>query len=303
MRRSPSCRLPATSRKPSRTPTRRKLRTGRMLRVQASQRCPRQWPPAPHPTARPPHATSSVRVDAERLDQLMHMMGELVVHRTHVESLLSHADVPGLQDAMNDLTRSSQALQTMVMQVRMIPVEAVFLRFPRLVRDLSGKLGKKVDLLLSGLRYRARPHGRRCARRPARASRAQLARSRARGRRGARGRGQAADGNARDRCPPHGRQRPDLGARRRPRHRPGARRPQGGRARSDDSRRGRDGRPGAGDRAAVLRGLLDRRGDERHLRSRGGPRCGAHDDPRPRRRGVRAVGARWSGRRRTSGCR
>jgi two-component system chemotaxis sensor kinase CheA len=95
-------------------------------------------------------ATSSVRVDAERLDQLMHVMGELVVDRTHVESLLVHAQVPGLQDAMNDLTRSSQALQAMVMQVRMIPVEAVFLRFPRLVRDLSGKLGKKVDLLLSG---------------------------------------------------------------------------------------------------------------------------------------------------------
>jgi two-component system chemotaxis sensor kinase CheA len=111
--------------------------------------------PAPVAAAAAPdrkttHATSSVRVDAERLDQLMHMMGELVVDRTHVESLLGHADVPGLQDAMNDLTRSSQALQTLVMQVRMIPVEAVFLRFPRLVRDLSGKLDKKVDLLLSG---------------------------------------------------------------------------------------------------------------------------------------------------------
>jgi two-component system, chemotaxis family, sensor kinase CheA len=95
-------------------------------------------------------ATSTVRVDAERLDQLMHLMGELVVHRTHVESLLGHTEAPGLQHAMNDLTRSSQALQAMVMQVRMIPVEAVFLRFPRLVRDLSGKLGKKVDLKLAG---------------------------------------------------------------------------------------------------------------------------------------------------------
>ncbi len=95
-------------------------------------------------------ATSTVRVDAERLDQLMHLMGELVVHRTHVESLLGHSEAPGLQHAMNDLTRSSQALQAMVMQVRMIPVEAVFLRFPRLVRDLSGKLDKKVDLKLAG---------------------------------------------------------------------------------------------------------------------------------------------------------
>ena len=51
---------------------------------------------------------------------------------------------------MQDLTRSSQALQAMVMQVRMIPVEAVFLRFPRLVRDLSTKLGKQVELELVG---------------------------------------------------------------------------------------------------------------------------------------------------------
>jgi len=95
-------------------------------------------------------ATSTVRVDAERLDQLMHLMGELVVHRTHVESLLGNTEATELQHAMNDLTRSSQALQAMVMQVRMIPVEAVFLRFPRLVRDLSGKLDKKVELKLDG---------------------------------------------------------------------------------------------------------------------------------------------------------
>ena len=51
---------------------------------------------------------------------------------------------------MQNLTRSSHALQSMVMQVRMIPVEAVFLRFPRLVRDLSTKLGKQVELELVG---------------------------------------------------------------------------------------------------------------------------------------------------------
>jgi two-component system chemotaxis sensor kinase CheA len=94
--------------------------------------------------------SNTVRVDAERLDQLMHLMGELVVHRTHVESHVAQAGVPGLGEAMGELTRSSQALQALVMQVRMIPVEAVFLRFPRLVRDLSSKLGKQVDLVLTG---------------------------------------------------------------------------------------------------------------------------------------------------------
>jgi two-component system chemotaxis sensor kinase CheA len=93
---------------------------------------------------------STVRVDAERLDQLMHLMGELVVKRTRVEALSAEAEVPGLRHAMQELARCSQALQAIVMQVRMIPVEAVFLRLPRLVRDLSAKLGKQVELELVG---------------------------------------------------------------------------------------------------------------------------------------------------------
>jgi two-component system chemotaxis sensor kinase CheA len=109
----------------------------------------------PLPTASGPAAakgvqTSTVRVDAERLDQLMHFMGELVVQRTLVESLAAQAGVPGLAQAVQELTRSSHALQSMVMQIRMIPVEAVFLRFPRLVRDVSSKLGKQVDLQIVG---------------------------------------------------------------------------------------------------------------------------------------------------------
>ncbi|MBI5104143.1 MAG: chemotaxis protein CheA [Solirubrobacterales bacterium] len=92
----------------------------------------------------------TVRVDADRLDGLMHLMGELVVQRTHVEALAAEADVPGLTQAMQELTRSSHALQAMVMQIRMIPIEAVFMRFPRLVRDVASKLGKQVDLQLVG---------------------------------------------------------------------------------------------------------------------------------------------------------
>jgi two-component system, chemotaxis family, sensor kinase CheA len=100
------------------------------------------------PQARKTSAT--VRVDAVRLDQLMHFMGELVVHRTRVESLAQGASVEGLAEAVGDLTRSSQALQALVMQVRMIEVDAVFMRFPRLVRDLSAKMGKQVELILTG---------------------------------------------------------------------------------------------------------------------------------------------------------
>ncbi|HTU29368.1 MAG TPA: chemotaxis protein CheA [Solirubrobacteraceae bacterium] len=115
--------------------------------------------PAPAGPAKPRQAAAArpasgnsrtVRVDAERLDALMHSMGELVIHRTALEAIASQLDVSELHQAMQELTRSSQALQAMVMQVRMIPVDVVFLRFPRLVRDLSTKLGKDVRLELIG---------------------------------------------------------------------------------------------------------------------------------------------------------
>jgi two-component system chemotaxis sensor kinase CheA len=92
----------------------------------------------------------SVRVPAARLDDLLHAMGELVVHRTHVEALVAQSGVPGLGQAMAELTRSAHALQELVMGVRMIPVEAVLLRLPRLVRDLASRLGKEADLELVG---------------------------------------------------------------------------------------------------------------------------------------------------------
>jgi two-component system chemotaxis sensor kinase CheA len=106
--------------------------------------------PAAEKASDPNKATRTVRVDAERLDALMHSMGELVIHRTAVEALTANLDIDGLQQAVQELTRSSQALQAMVMQVRMIPVDVVFLRFPRLIRDLTTKLGKEVKLELIG---------------------------------------------------------------------------------------------------------------------------------------------------------
>jgi two-component system, chemotaxis family, sensor kinase CheA len=114
---------------------------------------PEAAPDASTPVHASPQArktSATVRVDAVRLDQLMHFMGELVVHRTRVESLAQGASVDGLSEAVGDLTRSSQALQALVMQVRMIEVDAVFMRFPRLVRDLSAKMGKQVELILTG---------------------------------------------------------------------------------------------------------------------------------------------------------
>jgi two-component system chemotaxis sensor kinase CheA len=112
-------------------------------------------PAAPAPAAEAPQGGAvrggaTVRIDAGRLDQLMRRTSELVAHRRRLESLVAEARAPGLHQAMQDLARSSQALQALVLHVRMIPVESVFLRVPRLVRDLSAKLGKQVELVLVG---------------------------------------------------------------------------------------------------------------------------------------------------------
>ena len=100
---------------------------------------------APHPSRR-----QTVRVDAERLDALMHLMGEMVVQRTRLESIAHASGDALLAGAVADLARVAQSLQAMVMQVRMVPVESVFMRFPRMVRDLAAKLDKQVDLHIQG---------------------------------------------------------------------------------------------------------------------------------------------------------
>jgi two-component system chemotaxis sensor kinase CheA len=92
----------------------------------------------------------TVRVEADRLDLLMHQMGELVVTRTRLEQLASQSGVVDLQQAVGELSRVAQALTAQVMQVRMVPVESVFMRFPRMVRDIATKLDKQIDLRVRG---------------------------------------------------------------------------------------------------------------------------------------------------------
>ncbi len=110
-------------------------------------------PAAPAP-AQPKRTATTVRVDAERLDELLHLMGELVQQRTTIEALAARAELvavaPELPQAVQRLARTSQALQETVTRARMVPVESVFLRFPRLVRDLAARLGKHVELRMEG---------------------------------------------------------------------------------------------------------------------------------------------------------
>jgi two-component system chemotaxis sensor kinase CheA len=102
--------------------------------------------------------SQTVRVSVERLDHLMNLVGELVIDRTRifqVEKKLSQqfASVDSVEDLghiSDHLSRVISELQESVMKARMLPIEQLFSRFPRLVRDLSQKLNKEVDLIIEG---------------------------------------------------------------------------------------------------------------------------------------------------------
>ena len=96
---------------------------------------------------------SSIRVELDRVDRLVNMVGELVISqamlRQQVENLIpedSHVMAQGFED----LSAHTRELQESVMAIRMQPVKSVFARIPRMVRELSARLGKKVDLITQG---------------------------------------------------------------------------------------------------------------------------------------------------------
>jgi two-component system chemotaxis sensor kinase CheA len=92
----------------------------------------------------------TVRVDIDRLDNLMNLVGELVMHKGRLEQIgLSH-QISELNETIEQISRVSTDLQAIVMKVRMVPVEQVFNRFPRMVRDLAHNLNKEVDFLIEG---------------------------------------------------------------------------------------------------------------------------------------------------------
>ena len=104
------------------------------------------------PAARSNESTS-IRVAVEKVDQLINLVGELVItqsmlaQRSNALDPVSHGD---LITSMGQLQRNARDLQESVMSIRMMPMEYVFSRFPRLVRDLASKLGKQVELTQIG---------------------------------------------------------------------------------------------------------------------------------------------------------
>ncbi|ALS66306.1 chemotaxis protein CheA [Pandoraea apista] len=99
------------------------------------------------------HENSSIRVGVEKVDQLINLVGELVITQAMLAQTASSLD-PMLHDrlfnGMGQLERNARDLQEAVMSIRMMPMDYVFSRFPRLVRDLASKLGKQIELVTFG---------------------------------------------------------------------------------------------------------------------------------------------------------
>jgi len=95
-------------------------------------------------------AFRTVRVDIGRLDNLMNLVGELVINKTRLEQIgLTHR-ITDLLEAIEQMGRLTTDLQNLVMKVRMVPIKQVFNRFPRMVRDLARELNKEVQFIVEG---------------------------------------------------------------------------------------------------------------------------------------------------------
>lgn len=106
--------------------------------------------PAEEPTSRRAVADSSIRVDVDLLDGLMRLVGELVLTRNQIVRAVDDANDPGLARTTQRLDLITSELQESVMKTRMQPIEHLWSKLPRVVRDLSNALGRKVRLAMEG---------------------------------------------------------------------------------------------------------------------------------------------------------
>lgn len=116
-------------------------------RSKAEERSARTAPP------KPAAADTSIRVSVEKVDQMINLVGELVITQAMLAQSASGLDPAQYERLLNGLAqleRNTRDLQESVMSIRMMPISVVFSRFPRVVRDLSQKLGKQVELKTSG---------------------------------------------------------------------------------------------------------------------------------------------------------
>lgn len=97
-----------------------------------------------------PHANQSIRVDLSRLDNFMNLVSELVIYRTRLEELSTQYKATEINEPLEQVARITSDLQDLVLKIRMQPVNVVFNRFPRMIRDLTKELDKEMDLIIEG---------------------------------------------------------------------------------------------------------------------------------------------------------
>lgn len=95
-------------------------------------------------------AHQSVRVDLERIDNLMNMVSELVIYRTRLEQIVVSHKSQELNETLEQVGRTTSDLQDLVMKIRMLPLDTVFNRFPRMIRDVSVELNKEINFIIEG---------------------------------------------------------------------------------------------------------------------------------------------------------
>ncbi|SHJ43836.1 chemotaxis protein CheW [Tepidibacter formicigenes] len=92
----------------------------------------------------------TVRVDIDRLDNLMNLVSELIIVKTRLEDIDISSKTQNMNEAIEYLERITTNLHDAVTKVRMVPIERVFNRFPRMIRDLSKELNKEINLIMEG---------------------------------------------------------------------------------------------------------------------------------------------------------
>ncbi len=93
---------------------------------------------------------NTIRVDTDKLDDLMNLVSELVIDKTRLERIRAEIGHSGLTETVDHMSRLSSQLQELIMSIRMVPVESVFNRFPRMVRDTAQQLHKDVEFTVTG---------------------------------------------------------------------------------------------------------------------------------------------------------
>jgi two-component system chemotaxis sensor kinase CheA len=93
---------------------------------------------------------SSVRVKMDRLDDLLDSVGELVINKIRLSEISKSEDSPQLAESLRALDRLTSELQYNVLRIRMVPMDIVFSKYPRMVRDLSKQMGKEIELIMVG---------------------------------------------------------------------------------------------------------------------------------------------------------